>query len=626
MNKTKLIIILLLFVGKIFANTINDTTLLNDILIKERKTSFFFEKNILNDTFSLIQNNAYNILLNQPEIQIKSNNDGGLQTISFRGSTSSQSRIYWNEIPISNGMNGIFSLSNVYLHNFTDIIINPIGDVNSINYSGGGSVSINNILPKKKLIETSILKGNYGLLKANIEAVIINPKIKQHFSISGISDKANYKYYLNNETKYRNNNNYSNFNINYNVYYLFKNNSITFQNLYSNNNKNLPENIYNTTFVKAYQIDNNLITKIGFNRFSNYYNSKSFLAYQWQRIIFIHPDLKVRSISNSHIFFEQLELSKFIKVNKIHVDLSHKSMFQQFLIESNEYNNRLNINQYNGIFSSDINFKKINISSAFHILNRLKKWNYNTIVNCTFNPFKNTINDIKLGLHFSRAINLPNFNDMYWPISGNKNLSPEYIKTASVKLIHNLNLKQFNHNLNIEIFIKKLENQIIWQPNPILGAGLWSPYNIKSTDVNGISISQNIQLQYHNIQYQLGVAYQYCNAVNATIINETKPYNNFQLIYVPKHKANISNAVLFKKFHLKYLINYVSQRFISNDNNYMLSQYFKHDIFLSKHFTLKNYNFTTTISCTNIFESIIEETSGFPLPLRQFNISIILKI
>jgi len=618
--------ILFSFIGYAKPLPVNDSTTLHEVEIVEKKSNNFFDKILLPDTLFMLHYSLSERLRNETELHLKSNNDGGLQTISFRGSTSSQSKIYWNEIPVSIGMNGIFSLSNVQSNNHTAITIHAIGNQNLVNYSGGGSLEINGIIPKKQSFEIGLSKGSYGYNNINANAVLIQKKIRQHFNVNAIWNKANYPYRLYKEMKQRAHNDYSLFNANYDWYYIQKNKVIRIQNIYSNNNKHLPENIYTIADAKSYQIDNNFISKISLSAENPIVNYDIFAAYQWQRIIFIHPFLKVRSISNSHIFHQQFNGSKSLQIQNTKLEISHKSAFRQFYINTNEYYNNVNVQQYNSIFSLDVSRKKWSLQPSLHHILQNKKWHYNAIIQGNVNVFKQKNHALYVGINTSRAINLPNFNDMYWPISGNKNLLPEKCQSAALKAMYAFKNNSFEQNFSVEYFAKQIENQIVWQPNAALGAGIWSPYNIKSTQANGFSTQLELNYLWRKFVFSSTLNYQYCKSVNTTETNGIQAFKNYQLVYVPKHKSSFSLSAQYKNFALKYNMIYLSERFISSDNNYFLPYYFKHDVLLSKSWKIQKTHCNTSISCTNIFQAEIEEISGFPLPLRQFNFSLNIKI
>ncbi len=81
---------------------------------------------------------------------------------------------------------------------------------------------------------------------------------------------------------------------------------------------------------------------------------------------------------------------------------------------------------------------------------------------------------------WGRAFRAPSFNDLYWPVYGNKELKPEYgnayevrVETSPVYYLYTA----------LSIFNREIKDRIAWMPTK---EGLWRPQNINYIGIKGV--------------------------------------------------------------------------------------------------------------------------------------------
>jgi|GEM_PF-3878270 len=92
----------------------------------------------------------------------------------------------------------------------------------------------------------------------------------------------------------------------------------------------------------------------------------------------------------------------------------------------------------------------------------------------------------------------PSFNDLYWPMGGNSELSPEKSDNAE------LGYKFQNSSLSLELvsFQSDIENLIEWMPN---ADGVWMPQNIGEVEIKGLESS--VFKRFGDVDVQVGASY-----------------------------------------------------------------------------------------------------------------------
>lgn len=91
--------------------------------------------------------------------------------------------------------------------------------------------------------------------------------------------------------------------------------------------------------------------------------------------------------------------------------------------------------------------------------------------------------DLTLRASYGTGFRAPTFNDLYYPSSGNPNLTPERSKTAEIGLAWQPDI---DTKFEGSLYRTWLKDGIAWAPG---GGGLWSPYNIGRARVTGLELS-----------------------------------------------------------------------------------------------------------------------------------------
>lgn len=117
---------------------------------------------------------------------------------------------------------------------------------------------------------------------------------------------------------------------------------------------------------------------------------------------------------------------------------------------------------------------------------------YNEEFGTFFSPSIGFISVLQSNLIFKtsagRTFRAPSLNDLYWPLSGNQNLTPEYgweyevrVETAPAHWMLGA----------VSLFMRNIKDRIAWMPDT---GSLWKPQNINELSIVGVDLEYQAQI------------------------------------------------------------------------------------------------------------------------------------
>lgn len=583
------------------------------------------EKVISLDTVRIAIQNQHNVeqILNTLSCNhIKNYGDGNAQTISFRGASTVQSKTYWNHVPLYSPMLSLANLSTISLQSLNAIEINASGDVQLPLQCGAGTINcITNPIWNNDKLTLDV-----GMASFETYAVFLKSKIRVNknqfqWMANYVKSEANFPYEIYKLNKIRQHNNYSRFGFSNDNFFSFKKSTFSFQQMFSFLDKNLPYAVIIDAPSVAYQKDIFYINKLQCNtKIKRIVDLEMYASYNFQQLVYSNSAIHVYSKSdNSNLFFNAKATAPF-KIRNHLLKNSNSFFLHQTYIQSNDYKRIIkdfrwqwenNLEHRIGAWHNMANVSIIKSNTIFQNVNFSHTYQYRK------QSFK---------LKYFANYNLPSYNDLYWPISGNINLKSE--KIFGLEFIYQGQWtfnKKSDLRVNINPFLKRVNDQIFWQPNELLGSGIWSPKNLKSVVIKGLET--NLSFPFINRkkqEFSAELGYQYVQALNNTMFYEGDISYKKQIMFTPRHKLNIALRYIQRRLTVSMDNRFVSRRYYSTDNNYFLNPYFLSDCTLQYKMPFsKLISASVLLSVQNIWNTKYEELFGFPLPLRNFNIRFI---
>ncbi|MGB9721478.1 MAG: TonB-dependent receptor [bacterium] len=120
------------------------------------------------------------------------------------------------------------------------------------------------------------------------------------------------------------------------------------------------------------------------------------------------------------------------------------------------------------------------------------RYDHNSSYGDFLSPSLGTVSEINqkfwLKLFLARAFRAPGFNDLYWPIYGNKELKPEHGNAYELRLESS---PVYNLFAGFSVFFREINDRITWLPTK---DGLWKPQNVNHIKITGFETEINTKL------------------------------------------------------------------------------------------------------------------------------------
>ena len=556
---------------------------------------------ILKDNFESLGT----LLQKQANFYFKQNGNGMVSSISLRGTSASQTGVYWNGIAINSALNGQTDFNTIQANSFDELEIRKGGgSVLLGNGAIGGAINVKDKLSFEKYQGGQLLlgAGSYETYSGQLTAVWSNESFYGKISGGGQSSENDYPY-LGTELK-NENASFSNYNLNTTLGFKLNDfNTLSFNASVFNNDRDLSRTLTTLSMGNLKNEDNRFLVDWKFigNRFS----SSLKLAYLHEDFTYLFDKISNQnsSFGESDRLLGKYDISYFLQNNlffKAGLELEN-AKGQGSSISSVSRNDMTSYvlmhHQPLDRLMYNISFRA-GASSAYQI------------------PFiyaldlKYLLND-KLSLRsgFSTNYRLPTFNDLYWEPGGNPDLKPESSQSGEL----GIDFTQKSFDLSAATYFIKSQDLIQWRP---VTQDFWQPENISNATNYGLEFHAGISHFFGDHFMKINASYDYTQAID----DETDQ----QLIYVPKHRAGAILDYHYKRWKFNYNMQYVGKVYITTSNTQNLDAYWLSDV--SFYRSIYKNNIGLALKINNIFDISYQSVAYRPMPNRNYSIQINFKI
>ncbi|MEP6803023.1 MAG: TonB-dependent receptor, partial [Flavobacterium sp.] len=616
MTLKKLFAFCLLLLCQIICAQSDSITKLKEVVVSDANLKkYSSSQSVLKFTDSTITKNEALLtdLLNfNSTIYFKEYGRGMLSTVSFRGTTASQTAVIWNGININSQMNGSTDFNTISSSDYNSISVKAGGG--SVIYGSGavgGTVHLNNDLGFYKRFENNLKLdyGSFNTIGINFKTNISNEKWSAQIGFSKNSSTNDYKY-LNlytwkGEQRWNQNGQYDIITMNANVGYKFDSkNSLKLYTQTSNTDRNtslITETERKSKYINGF--NRNLLEYDGnFGKFTTNFKA----AYIFENFQYYADNSK-----NQYTYGKTESL-----ITK--VDLGYT------LFKSTQINGIIDYNKTKG-YGSGFGDHTREISSAALLIKQdfSADWknefgirkeftdNYKSPVLFSLGSSYQFSKLYNLKLNLSRNFRIPTFNDLYWEEGGNPNLKPENSYQAEIGNVFTFQ----NISLTQTFYYMKIKDLLQWVPGK---NGIWSPQN--TDKVNSYGAETLLSWKKH-----FGKNYFSANASYAYTISEDEATGK-QLFFVPFHKVNGGISYSRNKISAYYQFLYNGFVYTQSDNDpkQIVKDYTVSNLGIDYDFKFLE-SFKLGFQVLNLFNENYESLENRPLPGRNFNIYINLK-
>ena len=539
-------------------------------------------------------------------------NYGGLSlaTLSIRGSSASQTGIYWNNLSISNSMLGLLDLSIIpssFMEKSTIVYGSESTNFGSGNIGGG--LYLENSPTNEISLSTSIGSfGNYG----NSAIISVGKKIKTSVKLQYQTIENDYPYTLaNGETKSLINGEGSQFNGMLNSSFNLGKNNFSVNYWYTQAKRNIP---YTTR-----QTNGNDSTKDFNSRLNINYNRKiNSGIVEWNTGLFI----------NNNQFY-QTEL-----VNK-NIDQTISNRITYKVLENN-FSYTLGLDQSyvtgrSGNYEANETQQRVAVFANASHRNKIVNIDLRArqeLVDLSFAPFipeislSQKIGILRAGIKINRIYRKPTLNDLYRRPGGNTELLAEngWSKETFTEIKYRRNKYQLEGMLTG--YDRTVSNWIIWTLTP--DSPFFSPRNINQVRSRGLEFSFNQRLKINsNAQFRNDFNYN----MNISTFQEAQEFPKKeigdQLLYTPVHQLNNKTVLTYKNISAFFVI----RNFSSTEGiNASIDSYTVGDLQLSYLMKIKKGNFKLNFSINNIWNKSYRIIEFRPMPGRNYLLNMTYKL
>jgi len=241
-----------------------------------------------------------------------------------------------------------------------------------------------------------------------------------------------------------------------------------------------------------------------------------------------------------------------------------------------------------------------------------------------FLPQKNLM--AKAGL--ARNFHYPTLNDLYWQPGGNPNLKPEEGITGEAGISYTA--IPFGSRVNIEVsaFSSEINHWIMWLPHL---KGYWEPVNIEKVKARGLEGNISLSLSPGRFKLRFLGNYSYTRSTvedaGGVLRAEAK---GRQLPFIPIHSAGVSTNIQLRNYRLAYSFTHFSERFTTTSNNpnsiRPLYPYYMNNISLGYDLRVRSSLLGFQLRVDNLFDESYQTILWRPMPGRNFSLLVRLEI
>ena len=582
---------------------------------------------------------------------------GGIKTINIRSMGSQHVGVFYDGLQLGNAQNGQIDLGRYSLDNIEEINLYN-GQKSNIfqsakDFGSSGTIYIRTRRPRWSGDEKFHLMGqfkigSFGLINPE---VVWEQRLSQRVSLSASASYTN----ANGEYEYR----YRRLNLDGSVAYdttaIRHNGDIeairaevsTFGFLdkgqwcgkvyYYDSERGIPGAIVNNVFKNGErQWDRNFFAQGGFEySFSHCYQMKGSAKWAWDYMRFLRDDPKELYIDNSYYQQEAyLSVANIFRMTSwwdlsASVDAQWNTMnanMRNFMYPTrwSQYVSVATAMRYRGLsgqasvlgtFIQDIAGNE-RVGRSITLRNE-----YTPALFLSWQPIETC--DWQINGFVKKAFRMPTFNDLYYTEVGNKYLEPEYTWQYSIGSRYQM---QLGNNMlktiaiNGDAYYNKVTNKIVAYPS---GQQFrWTMLNLGMVEIYGVEVGTESNMKFGPIDGSLRLNYTYQNARDFT--DPSDSYYGDQIPYIPLHSGSVAARLSWQRLDLNYSFIYTGERYNAQENipqNYE-QPWYTHDASLVWNFRWGKVNCRVGLEVNNIFNQDYEVILNYPMPGRNYKLTL----
>ena len=221
---------------------------------------------------------------------------------------------------------------------------------------------------------------------------------------------------------------------------------------------------------------------------------------------------------------------------------------------------------------------------------------------------------------YKEIFRAPTLNDLYYTQVGNRNLKPEDTKQLNLGVEYHLNKKQWQVDVQADIYQNKIENRIVCLP--LKGTYTWSMMNYGQTFCRGLNAT--LKGHYHTKQWNFSLltSLTWQRDVDRTDPTDEDMYNN-PICYSPTFSSGVTGIVGWRSLQFTTSYLYVGERMWSKaDPEDILEPYHNVDMKLSYTHNIKKVSLGLCLEVCDVLDIQYEHLPRYPMPGRNYKLTL----
>ena len=232
------------------------------------------------------------------------------------------------------------------------------------------------------------------------------------------------------------------------------------------------------------------------------------------------------------------------------------------------------------------------------------------------------------GLHirtsYSNTFRLPTFNDLYFEQIGRRDLRPEQASVTSAGLVIENEVSGIRYSVYADAYNSDVKDRIMAVPGK--NTAVWMMKNIGFVTTHGLETGLELHALQGLVRPSLLVSYTYQRSMDKT--DSGSSTWNHQLPYTPRHSASavawLENPIANISCNLLYSGDYYCNGY--NGPEYHMPAYYELGCSLWWNVEMERIAMSMKLECINLTDSRYELVRNYPMPGRQFRMTISFEI
>lgn len=622
---------LLCVVPNLFSQSSHDTVLLNRVTISAQQNRFnegakidLIDSTLLHCSLS---NNVGELLSRSSSVILKNYGSEGMSSsLSLRGGGSTRTQISWEGFPLNSNSSGENNMSLVPVTGFNQIEIDYSASATNFG-SGtfGGAVTLKHTPIWKKQAKASYFAsvGSFDTYKTNIGYTIGNMRLQYSGTVFFSESESDYEYYdyIRLENLKRKHADYYKYGTIQNIHARITNHLYAHAAVwYQVNKSNLPALLGCEPNNSESQTDSSLRAFVSLQLMY----PKTSISY---KLSYINDyELYTEKISPMHTTY--MTYSEIINKNMMHllrlrqkitdyVSLNTELQGKIAVANVGDYGTTKQENTLAGIIG--VQYKKTRFAGTISVRKEYNsQYKIPLIANAGFD-YVLVKNKLQLRATAGNKYRTPTFNDLYWIAWGNPNLKPEHGISGECGLRFSpIKKDSLSLDFDIAYYHSLINDMILWIPQ----GAVWHPNNTAQAILQGLETTIQYKQNFKKIQtnHSIGVNLNNPHISKMYESDEENQSIGHILYYVPNIGVQYHSDIQYKTWTFSVFTNFESKRYYNLTKT--LDAYCVVNIGVRKLFTIKSSKIIVNAMVKNLTNKTYEQIRSYPLPMRNYELSI----